>query len=280
MVEFDNITLTGTQQTALATLYARAQESSAANSILGDSAAIAAVDRLNYDFSTLHTSRRDQKTTAVRAKAYDSWARRFLAAEPTGVILNLGCGLDTRVYRVDPPATARWYDIDLPDVVALRRRLFPGRVGLHTISSSVTDPDLLSSIPGNVAVLVIAEGLTPYLPAVEGISMLNRIVEQFPQGDLVFDGYSTLGVKITQHYGPVKSSGARLDWAINDPHELETSVPGLQFISESLIEDVPDVERHFAWSARQAFRLISGVTPLRRLGRRLHYHFDHTEHQD
>lgn len=110
--------------------------------------------------------------------------------------------------------------------------------------------------------------------------MLNRIVEHFSGGDLVFDAYSTLGVKITQRYAPVKSSGARLDWAINDPHELETSVPGLQFISESLIEDVPDVERHFSWATRQAFRLISGVTRLRRLGRRLHYHFDHIEHQD
>lgn len=279
-MDFDDITLTGTQQTALATLYARAQESSTANSILGDSAAIAAVDQLNYDFSRLRTSRRDQKTTAVRAKAYDGWARRFLAAEPTGVILNLGCGLDTRVYRVDPPATASWYDIDLPDVVALRRRLFPGRVGLHTIAGSVTDPDVLGSIPANTTVLVIAEGLTPYLPAAEGISMLNRIVEHFAQGDLIFDAYSTLGVKLTQNYGPVKSSGARLDWAINDPRELETSVPGLQFISESLIEDVPEVERHFSWVARQVFLLISHVTPLRRLGRRLHYHFDRTEHQD
>jgi O-methyltransferase involved in polyketide biosynthesis len=55
----------------------------------------------------------------VRAKHLDGWTREFLAAHPRSTVLHLGCGLDTRVYRVDPPAGARWYDVDLPAVIEL-----------------------------------------------------------------------------------------------------------------------------------------------------------------
>ena len=87
--------------------------------------------------------------------------KRFLDVHADCVVLHLGCGFDTRVYRVDPPSTADWYDIDLPDVIELRRQLYPQRAGLHTIAASVTDPQLLDTIPGDKPVLVVAEGLTP-----------------------------------------------------------------------------------------------------------------------
>lgn len=102
----------------------------------------------------------------------------------------MGCGLDTRVYRVNPPPTVDWYDIDLPDVIELRRRLFPQRTGLYTIAASVTDPGLLNGIPAALPVLVVAEGLTPYLRAAEDVAMLRRIIEHFPSGEMVFDGWS------------------------------------------------------------------------------------------
>jgi len=77
----------------------------------------------------------------------------------------------------------------------------------------------------------------------------------------------------------VKASGAQLNWAIDDPHELETAVAGLVFDSEWLSGDVPDIEQYYPWMSRQLFRIIFAVTPLRRLGRRLRYHFDHAASQ-
>ena len=69
------------------------------------------------------------------------------------------------------------------DVIALRQRLFPGRPGLHTVAASVTDAHLLDGIPGDQAVLVVAEGLTCYLRAADGVVMLRRITEHFPRGE-------------------------------------------------------------------------------------------------
>jgi O-methyltransferase involved in polyketide biosynthesis len=224
VVDREQVALTGAQQTALVTLYGKALDSRQPDSILADRQADQALQRIDYDFSRLRT-RRDQKSAAVRSKSYDSWVKRFLAGQPECVVLHLGCGLDTRVYRVDPPSTVAWYDIDLPDVIDLRRRLFPQRAGLYTIAASVTDPRLLDEIPGDKPVLVVAEGLTPYLRAADDVAMLQRIVEHFPSGEMVFDGWSRAGVRLTQRYGPVKASGAQLDWSIDDPHELEKRSP-------------------------------------------------------
>ncbi|MGZ3342858.1 MAG: class I SAM-dependent methyltransferase [Reyranella sp.] len=180
----ERIKLTGTQQTALVTLYGKALDSRQPVSILGDREADRAVRRLDYDFSTLRMRRRDQQSSAVRSKAYDRRVMRFLDGHPDCVVLHLGCGLDTRAYRVNPPATVDWYDIDLPDVIALRRSLFEPRAGLHVVASSVTDPKLVGGIAMDRPVLVVAEGLTPYLRRADGVAMLRRIVGHFEAGEM------------------------------------------------------------------------------------------------
>jgi O-methyltransferase involved in polyketide biosynthesis len=277
MVDLEKVTLAGAQQTALVTLYGKALDNRQPDSILADREADKALQHIDYDFTRLRMHRRDQKSAAVRAKGYDKWVKRFLDAHPDCVVLHLGCGLDARVYRLNPPPTVGWYDIDLPDVIELRRRLFPQRAGLHTIAASVADPGLLDGIPGDKPVLVVAEGLTPYLRAADGVAMLRRITEHFASGELVFDGYSRAGVWLTQRYGPVKAAGAQLDWSIDDPHELEKAVPGLVLDSEWWFADTADIKQHYPWLYWQFMRVLFRITPLRRLGRGLRYHFRHPD---
>ena len=231
------------------------------------------MQRIDYDFSRLRVSRRDQQSAAVRSKAYDGWVTRFLDGHRQCVVLHLGCGLDTRVYRVDPPPTVEWYDIDLPDVIRLRQRLFPQRAGLHTIAASVTDPGLLDTIPAAWPVLVVAEGLTPYLHRADGVAMLRRIVEHFPSGEMIIDGYSRAGVWLTQRYAPVKAAGAQLDWSIGDPRELEKLIPGLVFDCEWWFGNADEVKRYYPWWYSRLVQVLFRVTPIRRLGRGLCYHF-------
>jgi O-methyltransferase involved in polyketide biosynthesis len=275
MTEIEKTSLTGAEQTALIGLYGKALDSRRPDSILSDRDADQALRRLHYDFAALRLRRRDQKSAAVRAKAYDRWVRRFLDAHPKCVVLHLGCGLDTRIYRVNPPSTVDWYDVDLSDVIALRERILPTRAGLHTIAASVTDPRLLDTIPGDKPVLVIAEGLTPYLRGADGVAMLRRITAHFPSGELHFDGYSPAGLWGLQRYPPVKASGAQLNWSINDPHELENTVPGLVFDSESWYWNPVEIKLHYSWLYRHFMPVLFHITPIRRLGRALRYHFSH-----
>jgi O-methyltransferase involved in polyketide biosynthesis len=273
-VELEKIKLTGAQETTLATLYGKAMESRRPNSILEDHTADRVLERIDYDFSRLRVRRSDHTSLAVRAKAYDTWARQFLTRYTDCTVLHLGCGLDTRVYRVDPPPTVRWYEIDLPDVIELRRRLFPPRTDAQMIAASLTDAHLLDEIAGDTPVLVIAEGVTPYLRAVDGLALLRRIAEHFPSGEMLFDGYGRLGVRFLQRYGCVKVSGAQLGWSINDPRELERAVPGLILDAELWYTNAPGIERHYSWLYRRFAAALYHITPIRRLGRPLRYHFD------
>jgi O-methyltransferase len=272
-VELEKVNLTGAPETTLITLYAKAMESRQKNSVLHDRLAYEALQRVDYDFKKLRVRRSDVSSAAVRAKAYDVWIERFLDRFPECTVLHLGCGLDTRVYRVNPPDTVRWYEIDFPDVIDLRLRLFPERPGVEYLSCSVTDPRLLDEIYGDTPVLVVAEGLTPYLRASEGVAMLRRITEHFPAGEMVFDGYGKAGVWFLQRYGPVKASGAQLDWSIDDPLVLERQVPGLVFDSEWWYPSLPEIERQYSWPYREFLQMLFRIKLIRRMGRGLRYHF-------
>ncbi|HTX97253.1 MAG TPA: class I SAM-dependent methyltransferase [Mycobacterium sp.] len=267
------VNLTGTEQTALVTLYGKALESRRPNSILADREADRAVRLIDYDFSKLRMRRRDQQSCARRSKAYDRRVLLFLDNHPDCVVLHLGCGLDTRAYRVDPPPTVDWYDIDLPDIIALRRRLFPPRAGVQVVGASVTDPGLLDAIPDDKPVLVVGEGLTPYLRRADGLAMLRRIVAHFPAGEMLFDGYSPTGVWMLQRYPPVKASGAQLDWSIGDPRELERAVPGVVFDCEWWVADADEIKRRYSPMYWRWTQVLFRITPIRRLGRGLQYHF-------
>jgi len=115
----------------------------------------------------------------MRAKHLDSGTREFLAAHPNSTVLHLGWGLDSRVFRFDPPATIRCYDIDLPDVIELRRRLYPERHAYEMIGASVSNVQWLDGIVADRPVLVVAEGLASYLPPKDGVALFNWITDHF-----------------------------------------------------------------------------------------------------
>lgn len=56
-------------------------------------------------------------TLPLRALYFDPCTRAFLAANPEATVLHLGCGLDTRVYRINPGPKVRWFDVDFPSVI-------------------------------------------------------------------------------------------------------------------------------------------------------------------
>ncbi|MBB5154863.1 class I SAM-dependent methyltransferase [Saccharopolyspora phatthalungensis] len=267
----EKVELTGAQATMLATLYLRALDNRSAEPVLGDRHADEAVQRIDFDFGKFKMGARNTGSVTIRAKALDRWVEEAL--RPGMTVLHLGCGLDSRFERVDPPEDVEWYDIDQPDVIELRRRLFPDRPHHHTIGSSVTAPGLLDDIPGDRTVLVVAEGLTMYLSESDGLALLRRITEHFPSGELLFDAFSSLGVRVSNRLNPaVVHAGAHLQWGIDEPLSLESRVPGLRFVTEWSFTDAPELDR-YPWPVRAAIRGSGHITAVRRLGRMLRYRF-------
>ncbi len=195
MTEKLKVDLSGAPQTMLATFYAKALDADLENPILGDRWAKDIVDRIDYDWSKTTITARNSPAVTTRSAHFDTWARQFLAVHPEATVLHLGCGLDSRYYRLDPPPSVEWYDVDYPDVAELRTQLFPAREHCHVVAASVTDPAWLSDVSADRPTLMIGEGLTMYLTEADGVALLRRIVDHAPSGELQFDAFSRFGIR-------------------------------------------------------------------------------------
>ena len=187
-MQSEKVHLTKEKETLLATLYCRALDSRSKNPLLHDEKAEEVVRRIDYDFRKLKISRDDVVSAAIWAKQLDQWTRDFLADHPDATVLHLGCGLDSRVDRIDPPKSVRWYDLDYPEVIELRRRFYPQRDGYSLIGASVTDPSFLDKVQASGPVMIVAEGLFMYLSEYEVKELLQRLTSHFQSdrcGDLL-----------------------------------------------------------------------------------------------
>jgi O-methyltransferase involved in polyketide biosynthesis len=164
------------------TLYSRALQSRADNPILDDPWAEEAIRCIDFDFGRLRVGDARAGLVAARAKQLDLWTARFLSDCPDATVLHLGCGLDSRVYRVNPPQRARWFDVDYPEVIEMRRRLYPERSGYRMIAAPLEDPGWLDDVPRDRPALMVAEGVTMYLTQSVMKGLLNRLVDHLPSG--------------------------------------------------------------------------------------------------
>jgi O-methyltransferase involved in polyketide biosynthesis len=241
--------LTDAMETSLIMLYGLAMDARAEPTILGDTMAAEAFDKVDYDFTRLNSplvsSRSMRIKVASRAKHFDTWTTEFLTAHEQATVLQLGAGLDPRVWRVDPGPGVRWYDIDYPGVVEARHKLFPERANYQMIASSVTDAEWLERIPTDRPVLVVAQGLTMYLHPAEGHALFRRITDRFPRGAVAIDTHNWLGVRGVNKMLKRTFGTPLLHWAINDAHELERVNPRLRCtdavssLSPALLDELP-----------------------------------------
>lgn len=269
------IHLTQEKSTYLATLYGKALDAAMAQPILDDHFAADAVARIDYDFKELKLPSGNEITLPMRAWHFDQWTRAFLAANPASTVLHLGCGLDTRVDRIDPGPNVRWYDVDFPDVMALREQLYPERAGYQRISSSVTDLTWLDAVPGGTPVLVIAEGLVMYLPEKDGTALFQRITDQFPSGQIAFDGYSGSMVRLVSRLATVRGAKVELVWGVDDPHDLEKQVPKLHLAESVEFLMMPELLSRLSTNRFRAamYKLLGRLPAYRHLIRHLRYEF-------
>jgi O-methyltransferase involved in polyketide biosynthesis len=273
----EKVALSGEKETLLLTLYCKGEESRFPDTLLNDHYAAAAVERIDYDFSRMQATRDIMIAVALRASILDRWAKAFLAFHPGCTVLHLGCGLDSRFFRIDPPADVRWYDVDYPEVIELRRRLYPERPGYHLIGTALTDPDWLGQVPADRPALILAEGVTPYLPEAETLPLLDRLSAHFPSGEMAFDAYSRLGLGIIRRQPFVRATGAQVHWSLEDPRAIEKAIPRLHLMQD-LYAYSPDgydpvqLARMTA-STRAAIWLFQVIPALGKVGRLLRFRF-------
>ena len=260
------------EQTLYLTLCGRALDSQLPSPILADPMAGQLVSKLGYGCGRFHLSTSPIINIAHRAKKLDEIARRFIARHPDAVGLDLGAGLDTRVFRIDPPAGVDWYDVDYPEVIAARERLLPQRA--HGIGADLTNPDWLDAVPGDRPAVIVADGLMAFLTQDDMIALLRRLVDHFPSGEIAFNGYSRFAIWAAHHYHGTQSvAGLLRSPGFDDPREPERWDPRLHLVKEILLTREPEVAQ-FPPALRWFTRLAAHSTAVSRRGTTiLHYRF-------
>jgi O-methyltransferase involved in polyketide biosynthesis len=230
-VDFSSVPWGSVEWTNLVTLYLRAYESRSRHPILGDRTAAEAVDRIDYDFKRIHRSSvpaSNQYLVVLRAKQLDDWCADFLVRHTDAVVLHLGCGLDGRAFRLDPPPSVLWFDLDQPGVIELRRQLYTDTEQYRMIGSSATDPGWLDLVPTGRPTLVVAEGLLMYIPGPEVRRLLDRLTARFDHGEMLFDTLPPVAPPMSKVFtkGIVK-------WGIGNVRDIQSWNPRLRLLEQT-----------------------------------------------
>ncbi|WP_067679233.1 class I SAM-dependent methyltransferase [Nocardia miyunensis] len=274
LADVRDIELVGAQQTLSPVLKAKALDNLLPDPILGDEYADRAMRRLDPDYDSRRFGTSQIGLVAVvRAKAHDDWARSFLAEHPNAVVLHLGCGLDSRAYRIDPPATVDWYDLDYPSVIELRQQILPPREHYTLIGSSVTDSAWLDRIPRGRPVLMIAEGLAPYLTSAELRQLLTGVVDAFPTGQIQFDTVSVWAWRTSKWDPTLRRYGTQFHCGFDHPAALADWHPRLDYVDEAPMNDSPILMAKAPANIRRLYRLLNLVPGMKRSTRIVRFRF-------
>ncbi|BEL04080.1 class I SAM-dependent methyltransferase [Actinoplanes sichuanensis] len=270
----DGSELVGVQKTLAPVLKAKALDNRLPDPILGDQWAEQVMRRLDpgYDQGRFATSQLGL-VAVVRSKAHDDWARAFLTDHPDAVVLHLGCGLDARVHRIDPPATVDWYDLDYPNVIALRERLLPAREHYTPIGAAVTDLAWLEPIPRGRPLLMIAEGLVPYLTEADLKRLLTSVVDMFPTGQIQFDTVPVWAWRTSRWDPTLRKYDAEFHCGFDDPARLADWHPRLRYVDEAPMNDSPLLTAKAPAGTRRLYRLLNLVPGLKRSTRIVRFRF-------
>ena len=227
------------QETLLIPLYGRAVENGKEEAALRDPRAEEIVAAIDYDFSRFD-GLPSLTGTVLRTTLFDRWVADFLAAHPSGTVVELGAGLNTRHERVDS-VRAHWFDLDLPDVIALRQNFFTDTAHRTTIAASVTD----ESWPGTVEAgadgpyFFCAEAVLPFLEQTDVRHVLGMTAKRFPGSLLALDTAGPEIVNTQATHDALSKVEARMQWSCADPADLAVWQPGTNVLASHTLSSLP-----------------------------------------
>lgn len=224
----EKIKLSGVPETMLQTVYARAKESRGRGAI-HDAKAEELIEKLDYDFSLADKDTTMHSGVIARTIVLDRMTKEWLASHPGAVVVNIACGLDTRCYRIS--GYAHWYNLDLPETMAVREKLLPESGTISQIAMSAMD-DWGSEISEQSApVLIVIEGLTMYLSEADVQRIFTVISRRFEKATVFVE---TMNPAMARHFKEksIDASHAKFTWSVKDGPALAALLSDFGFVEE------------------------------------------------
>ena len=264
MSEIKSQTLSGVTKTLLLPLYNRAMESKRPDAMIKDEKAVELVTQMRLDFSSVRQIPMTELLKVMRimlTREMDRYARDFLSRHPEAVVVHIGCGLDSRFERVDN-GRVEWFDLDLPEVIDLRRRFIGDEhERYHLLAGSVLEDAWLEAVKvySQRPFLFLAETVFVYFIEAQVKSLVLTLRDRFPGAELVLDGWRQFEIWVGNRYlFPSKFAGL-MQWGLWNGREIEGWGDGIHLLDEWGFFDRPEPRLNsYRWMA-PLFRLFKPI---------------------
>ena len=189
------------QETLIIPLFARKVCSELYPNLYRDETSIRLIDEIDYDFSEAERKSRSLMQrfgaleVAVRQNDLAWEARDYLKSHPTAAVVNLGCGLDSTGRACDN-GSCKIYNLDFPDVIAVRNELLPAGEREENIPCNLNDTAWFSQIDASGGAVFFASGVFYYFLMEQVKALAQAMAGAFPGGVLVFDAANRTAVKM------------------------------------------------------------------------------------
>ncbi len=256
-------------ETLLIPLYMKYLDAQEAAPILNDPVALRLVPQIDYHFAQFRLARNSRVGTALRARYFDQVCAEFIRRHAEGIVVILGCGLDGRRERLGDAADhTPFYQLDLPDVIALREQLLPPLPNETLLTASAFDTgwmDDLHSRHPHAPFLFILEGVLMYFSEEQVRGLFQNLARRF-RGEIAFDVAGSFMVKHSDQHDALKHARVRFDFACDDDRQMESWADNLHLISAKHMTDFP-AARRIGFN----YWLMRMVAKIRNSYRLLHY---------
>ncbi len=228
------------QTTALIPLAVKASETKRENARVKDEKAVEIIDALGID-TAQYDKFMSHEGVIARTIMLDRQLKEMIKGSPDAVIVNVGAGFDNRFSRVDN-GRIMWFDLDLPDAIAARKKAFPERERVTMIAGNAIEDGWCKAVKDAVSgegsgikhrLVVVAEGLFMYLTMEQISSFLTVLKENFPDGGtLIAEQNNKYMVKNEKYHDTVKNTNARFVSGTDSGQEIADLVQGFRLIEE------------------------------------------------
>lgn len=229
------ISLGDVETTALIPVAIKASETLRKNPRVRDEVAVEMIKNLGIDTAP-YDKFMSHEGVIARTVMLDRMVKDFIAQNPKAVIVNMGAGFDNRFSRVDN-GSIFWFDLDLPDSIELRKKVFSERERVSMIPGSVLEDSWCAAVKAEIAktnskILFLAEGLFMYLTLEEIAKLLSVLKRNFPNATLIAEQNNPLMVKNQKYHDTVKNTNAIFKSGTWSGQEIADLCEGICFVEE------------------------------------------------
>ncbi len=218
------------QETALIPLAIKASETARPNARIKDLKAKEIIDTLGVDVSKYDPFLSHERVVA-RTIMFRNQLKALLRDHPDALCINLGCGFDDKFSQVDN-GKLQWFDVDLPDQIAVRRKVYADRERCKMLEGSALDGEWTQQLPKAKMNIIVMEGVLEYFSKEQVRTCLNMLCNSFEHGFLLAELHSPFLEKHGSHHDAVKHTNAKFGWGTKSAKEYLALEPRMKVVSE------------------------------------------------